>query len=156
MKLQRKKTLQIWSSWIVLPLVCIHLIFYHQSFVAFLSSSQSCLLCSLCVTFCELPSHQFLCQTHFPFMRVFGKRGFQGLFVLVSWTSSVFRAFSSETESIHLEGWQAHLKECWTVRALVQKRLPIRARAWCVTISLRIFWGSKILLNVMWLLWHFS
>lgn len=25
------------------------------------------------VTFCELQSHQFLCQTHFPFMRDFGK-----------------------------------------------------------------------------------
>lgn len=50
-----------------------HFIFYHQSLLAFMSSSKSCLLCSLCVTFCELPSHQFLCQTHFPFMRDFGK-----------------------------------------------------------------------------------
>lgn len=51
----------------------VHFIFYHQLLVAFLLSSKSCLLCSLRVTFCELPSHQFLCQTHFPFMRDFGK-----------------------------------------------------------------------------------
>lgn len=29
--------------------------------------------CSVACVFSELPSHWFLCQTHFPFMRDFGK-----------------------------------------------------------------------------------
>lgn len=58
---------------IILFFEYVHFIFYHQLLVVFLLSSKSCLLCSLRVTFCELPSHQFLCQTHFPFMRDFGK-----------------------------------------------------------------------------------
>lgn len=49
--------------------------FFTSAPSAFQLSSKSCLLCSLRVTFCELPSHHFLCQTHFPFMRDFGKGG---------------------------------------------------------------------------------
>lgn len=34
------------------------------------------------------------------------EKGFKGLFVLVTWTSSVFRAYPSKWRAIHLECWQ--------------------------------------------------
>lgn len=34
------------------------------------------------------------------------EKGFKGLFVLVTWTSSVFRAYPSKWRAIHLEAWQ--------------------------------------------------
>lgn len=61
--------------------------------------------------FSELLPHRFLCQTHFPFMRDFGKKGFKGVFVLVTWTGSVFRAYPSKRRAVHLEGWQALQKQ---------------------------------------------
>lgn len=72
---------------------------------------KSCLLCSLRVTFCEPPSRHFLCQTHFPFMRDFGKEGLRDcLCWLLGWAR-----FSGPSllkwRGIHLEGWQALLKE---------------------------------------------
>ena len=111
-------------------------IFSHQQLVAFLLSSKSCLLCSLRVTFCELPSHQFLCQTHFPFMRDFGKRGLRDCLCWLLGQAQFSGPALLKRRGIHLEGWQAHLKNCWMVLAEVQKRLPITACRWVVLPSL--------------------
>lgn len=103
--------------------VILHFIFYHRLLVASLSSSKSCLLCSLRVTFCELPSHQFRCQTHFPFMRDFGKGGFKGLFVLVTWTSSVFRG-------LFFWNWEA---STWRAGKLIWKTVELKYKRGCLS-----------------------